>query len=231
MLDFSIVVPVFNEEKNIDTLIEEIFSSLKDKFKYEIIFVDDKSTDNTINILNKHNNNPNIKIIRHNINKGQSYSLLTGIKSSISKNIVTIDGDLQNNPSDILKLYEYYNSNHSLKLVAGIRTKRKDNIVKIITSKIANKFRSIVLNDGCPDTGCGLKIIDKEIFLKFPFFNGIHRFLPALFKGFGYEVFYTEVDHRYRVSGISKYGTFDRFIKGINDTIKVKLILSKQKYL
>ena len=108
--------------------------------------------------------------------------------------------------------------------------------MKLISSKIANQFRSLILKDGCVDTGCSLKVFDKEIFLTFPFFDGIHRFLPSLFKGFGKNTLFIDVDHRPRISGISKYGTFDRLYKGILDIIRVKKIIrnnikKKEKYL
>ena len=112
-----------------------------------------------------------------------------------------------------------------MKLIGGIRRNRKDNFTKIISSKIANSIRSRILNDECIDTGCALKIFDKKIFLSFPFFDGVHRFLPALFKGYGYETLFIDVNHRKRNHGISKYGTMNRLFAGIRDIIKVKKIL------
>ena len=123
---------------------------------------------------------------------------------------------------------KYFNK-PDLKMVAGIRKKRKDNIIKIITSKIANYVRNLVLKDNCRDTGCSLKIFDKNIFLSFPYFNGIHRFLPSLFVGYGYETAYAEVDHRPRIKGYSKYGTFDRLTNGLINLIRVKKILMNKK--
>ena len=116
----------------------------------------------------------------------------------------------------------------NLKLIGGIRENRKDNYVKIISSKIANKIRQYLLNDNCKDTGCGLKIFDRNIFLLFPYFNGIHRFLPALFKGYGHKTDFINVNHRVRKYGKSKYGTIDRLFRGIRDIIKVKNIINKQ---
>ena len=110
-------------------------------------------------------------------------------------------------------------------MVCGIRKNRKDNIIKIISSKIANKIRSIILDDGCTDTGCSLKVFDKTIFLSLPFFDGLHRFLPALFKGYGKMNYFVNVHHRPRNSGISKYGTLDRLFKGIIDIIRVNRII------
>ena len=114
-------------------------------------------------------------------------------------------------------------------LVGGIRLKRKDNLIKKISSKIANSVRSKFLNDGCVDTGCSLKVFDKNIFLNFEFFDGIHRFIPALFSGFGYKTFFINVDHRKRKYGRSKYGTLSRLINGLRDMIKVKKMINKNK--
>ena len=160
---------------------------------------------------------------------GQSFSLFRGVKESKYSVIVSIDGDGQNNPIDIVKLLTLYNSSENLKLVGGIRQKRKDSIIKIISSKIANNVRSFILNDECPDTGCSLKVFDKQVFLSFPFFSGIHRFLPALFKSFGYNTEFINVDHRKRSAGKSKYGIFDRLLKGIIDIFKVIIIINNIK--
>ena len=228
---FSIVIPLYNEEKNIINLYNEISISLSSisKIHYEIIFVNDCSTDNSSKILDilskKH---PKIKIITNNSNLGQSFSIKSGVTHSAHNTIVTIDGDGQNNPVDIKKLLNtYFNSNY--KLVGGIRKIRKDSLIKIISSKLANKIRGSILNDNCIDSGCGLKIFDKNIFLKFEYFNGIHRFLPALFLGYGYETHFLVVDHRKRQHGYSKYGTFIRLISGIKNIIKVKKIINQNR--
>ena len=118
-----------------------------------------------------------------------------------------------------------YLSNKETKLVGGIRIKRKDNLIKKISSKIANNVRSKILKDNCQDTGCSLKVFDKEIFILFPYFDWIHRFLPALFTGYGYKTLFINVNHRKRKFGISKYGTMNRLFKGIRDIIRVKKII------
>lgn len=223
---FSIVVPVYNESANINILINEINNSLEG-YIYEIIFVNDFSSDNTDEIFFK--KIENCKCITHEKNKGQSESIKTGILNSKYNNIVTMDGDLQNDPSDIPSLIKVYTDLKSIALVGGIREKRKDNFVKITSSKIANSFRQFILNDECSDTGCGLKIFDKEIFLKLPFFNGIHRFLPALFKGFGYQTAFIKVNHRERISGVSKYGTLDRLFRGLRDVYRVNKMIKLNK--
>jgi dolichol-phosphate mannosyltransferase len=223
----SIVIPLYNESKNISELISEIQDNLKKYYDYEIILINDASTDDTLHTISMIKDKK-IKILNNIKNQGQSFSIRYGVKESIHQIIITLDGDGQNDPGDILKLLEYYLEHNNVKLVGGIRKKRQDNLIKIISSKIANYIRSRIFNDGCMDTGCSLKVFDKNIFLSFPFFDGIHRFLPALFRGFGYETKFISVNHRSRKFGISNYGTANRLIRGIRDIIKVKKILIKK---
>lgn len=223
-MNVSIIIPAYNEYDNLTILIDEINNNLFNHTNFEIIVVDDCSNDNTKELF-VNNSFLNCVYFKNSENLGQSQSILRGIKESKFDTIITIDADLQNNPSDILKLYNIFISNNKVKLVGGIRNKRKDNLTKVISSKIANIVRSMILNDHCPDTGCSLKIFDKKIFLSFPFFNGIHRFLPALFKGYGHDTFFVGVDHRSRKYGVSKYGTIDRLFRGIRDLIKVMRII------
>ncbi len=224
MRNFSIIIPVYNEALNIVPLLKLINEYLKN-YQKEIIVVNDCSTDKTFHELNNLQKNFLFKIISHQKNLGQSYAIRTGVLNSNFKTIVTIDGDGQNDPKDIEKLVNLYFNYEDIKLVAGIRFNRKDNIVKIVSSKIANKIRMVILKDNCPDTGCSLKVFDKEIFLSFPFFNGIHRFLPALFIGYGFKTEYLNVSHNPRKYGKSKYGTIDRMLRGIRDIFKVKNII------
>ena len=223
-MSISIIIPAYNEYANLTILINEINNSLKNKIDYEIIIVNDCSTDNTENLFKKEIFKKCI-ILRNEKKSGQSYSIWRGIKRANYNTIVTIDADLQNNPNDIINLYNKFIENNKIKLVGGIRIKRKDNLIKIISSKIANKVRILILNDKCPDTGCSLKIFDKKIFLSFPYFDGMHRFLPALFNGYNFGTLFIDVDHRTRKFGISKYGTIDRLFRGIRDIIKVKRII------
>ena len=229
-MNFTIVIPIFNEEKNISKLIEEIYFYLSSfKNRYEIILVNDCSNDNSLFEINeiKKQSSIEIKIINNLKNIGQSLSMYEGIKSSLHNTIVTLDADGQNNPKDIPKLIDVYFSHTNIFLVGGIRVNRKDSFLKIASSKIANKIRNKILKDNCIDTGCSLKVFDKDVFMKFPMFNGIHRFLPALFKGYGKDTIFLNVDHRPRVFGKSKYGTMGRLFRGINDLIRVLKIIKK----
>lgn len=226
MIYFSIIIPVFNEAKNIKNLIKEIYLYLKDyKGQFEIVIVDDCSIDNTSDILLILKKEFSLRIIKNLQNSGQSYSIYKGVKMAKHKLIITIDGDGQNHPKDILKLLETYKKNKNIKLISGIRQKRKDSIVKKLSSIMANKIRSKIFNDNCIDTGCSLKMFDKNIFLQFPFFNGIHRFIPTLFASKNLNIKYINVEHRQRLFGKSNYGTIDRLFKGIIDIIRVHRII------
>jgi dolichol-phosphate mannosyltransferase len=227
---FSIVIPIYNESQNLKKLVTEIYISLKDYKKFELIIVNDASTDGTIEMIKELQKSFNFVLLNNPNNRGQSYSITKGIKESNFNVIVTIDGDGQNNPMDIPDLLETFLKNKNISLVGGIRKNRKDSFLKIISSRLANIIRSKILNDQCEDTGCSLKVFDRKIFLNFPYFNGIHRFLPALFKGYGYKCYYVHVDHRAREKGFSKYGTFDRLYRGVIDIIKVKKIIKNHKY-
>jgi dolichol-phosphate mannosyltransferase len=227
---FSVIIPLYNEQKNIINLLDEIKINLSNYEKYEIVLIDDGSDDDTLNTI-KLVENIKIKILENKKNLGQSFSIHTGIKYSSFNIIITIDGDGQNDPIDINNLLDIYLSNSEIKLVGGIRNKRRDNYIKIISSKIANYIRSKILNDNCLDTGCSLKVFDKDIFLNFPYFDGMHRFLPALFKGYGYNTSFINVNHRKRKFGISKYGTIIRLFKGIRDIIKVKKIIKNKEII
>ncbi len=227
-MKFSIVIPLYNEAENIINLLSEIKISLKEYKHYEIILVDDKSTDHTKKIIDNIKE-IDLKTINNKENKGQSYSIHKGILHASFETIITLDGDGQNDPADIPKLLEYYSKSKNLDLIGGIRSERKDTFIKIISSKLANYIRSRILNDGCPDTGCSLKVFNKNIFLLFPYFDGMHRFLPALFKGYGYSCKFIDVNHRKRKYGNSKYGVLNRLFKGIRDIIKVRKIIEKKK--
>ena len=228
---FSIIIPIFNEKNNIEVLLNQILENISQYNDFEIIFVDDASTDDSLLVLKKYKKNSFIKVISHYKNFGQSKALWTGIKIAKYDNIVTLDGDCQNDPADIPKLLKIYFKDKDLKLIGGLRLKRNDSFIKIFSSKLANRIRSFILKDNCIDTGCSLKVFKKDIFLNFPFFDGIHRFLPALFKGYGYKTFFISVNHRYRLSGKSKYGTLKRLYRGIFDLIRVKKIIAKKNVI
>lgn len=225
MTSISIVIPVYNEQDNLQGLVENIFCALSDVGPFEIVVVDDCSTDNTKKIcLHLKQHHPELTYIKHATNSGQSASVFTGVKFARFELIATLDGDGQNPPSEIRKLidaYHQYAGNKSTTLFAGHRQGRKDPWIKLISSKIANNIRSKLLKDACPDTGCGLKLFHKAVFLELPHFNHMHRFLPALYKRNGYDVVNVPIQHAPRQFGVSKYNTWGRLRVGIVDLFGV----------
>jgi dolichol-phosphate mannosyltransferase len=230
----SVVVPVKNEEDNIESLIKEINDALKNvSIEHEIIYIDDGSTDKTLEILKKMREKfSQLRIIYHQTSCGQSASIRTAILAAKSNIIVTLDGDGQNVPADIPKLVTpllAQNAAKNLGMVAGQREKRVDSMTKKISSKIANYIRQALLKDGIRDTGCGLKAFRRDMFLLLPYFDHIHRYLPALAIREGYNVITQDVQHRSRENGISKYGTIDRLIAALSDLIGVIWLIRRRK--
>lgn len=187
---------------------------------YEIIFIDDKSTDNTLeNLIQILNLNPKVKIIKHNKNFGQTAALNTGIENSTKEIIITIDGDLQNDPEDIPNLLTRLNDGYDM--VCGWRYDRKDPIIsKKIPSIIANKFRRLITKEKIHDSGCSLKAFKREILTNISLFSDAHRFLPTILKLEGFKVGEVKVKHRPRFSGKTKYGTL-RIVRGFLDLLSI----------
>ena len=221
----SVVVPVHNEAGNIHTLISNIDESLsKAGICFEMIFVNDGSDDDTDAELQKVGAAfPRLRVIHHPCNCGQSTAILTGIRCARGNIIATLDGDNQNDPSDIPKMIHLLEKNDSgnLQMIAGIRKKRNDNTWRRLCSKTANTIRKIILKDDAVDTGCGLKVFYREAFLSLPYFSNMHRFLPALIQRQHGHVDYVEVNHNKRLSGNSHYGALGRLWEGIIDILGV----------
>ena len=217
----SVVVPVRNEEYNVSDLIFEIRKSLKNKIQYEIIYIDDGSTDRTYKkLVALQKTYKELLVIRHQKSCGQSTAVRTGVKHAKYDWIVTLDGDGQNNPADIPALLKALKE--GVELVGGNRRhSRRDTWIKRISSIIANGVRSSMLQDDTPDTGCGLKLFSREAFLDLPYFDHMHRFLPALIKRRGGLIVSVPVSHRPRTHGHSNYGTIDRLLVGIIDLFGV----------
>jgi len=231
-MDLSVVIPVCNEEESIGVLIEEITQALVQKYQHEIIVVDDGSTDKTLEVLLKIKKDlPTLRVIKHLQNSGQSTAVRTGVQHAKSAWIATLDGDGQNDPADIPNLYnELANQNLDPWLVvAGYRKKRKDTWLKRISSKYANSIRDRLLRDGTPDTGCGLKVFARDSFLALPYFDHMHRYIPALFQRQGGRVVSVEVNHRHRMQGTSKYGFHNRLWVGIVDILGVRWLQNRAR--
>lgn len=232
-LELSVVVPVFNEQENIVPLIDEIVSALGGFVNYEIVYVNDGSSDGTLEVLKqKQRSTASLRIIEHVKSCGQSYAVRTGVKHARAPWIATLDGDGQNLPKDISNLYNKALSadpNDKIWLIAGWRKKRDDSWLKLKSSKYANAIRSWMLKDKTPDTGCGLKVFRRDIFVGLPSFNHMHRYLPALYQRAGGTVINVEVSHRARERGISKYGFWNRAIVGIFDLFGVSWLIRRGK--
>lgn len=225
-MNISVVIPVKNEQENVKILTIEIEEALTPtKIPFEIIYVDDGSTDETYNELSK----LSVKTIRHKFSYGQSQAIHTGIKQAKYNYIVTLDGDGQNNPADIPKLIKVYKNNKFFGFVMGERQKRQDNLLRKISSRVANKIRGWMLKDNAKDSGCGLKMAPKEIWLSLPYFDHMHRFMPSLVKREGLEIEFVPVSHRPRERGESKYGVLNRLFVGIYDLFGIVWLIRRKK--
>lgn len=218
----SVVVPLYNEEDNVAPLCEEISAALAGR-EFEIVLVDDKSTDSTLSRIPK---DPRIRVLEFEKNTGQSGAMYAGVNAAQGDIIILMDGDRQNDPSDIPRLLAELDKGYDL--VCGYRAHRKDTLSKRLTSKFANAIRSRFTKDGVRDTGCTLKAMRSQCKEAFMPFYGMHRFIPALIKGMGYRITEIPVNHRPRVAGVSKYGFGNRAIKATLDMFAVRWILSRQ---
>jgi dolichol-phosphate mannosyltransferase len=226
----SVVIAVYNEIDNIQPLLLEILHTLEKLEDFEIIMVDDASKDGTTQRLAQlAQQYPRLRTVYHSRNYGQSIAVVSGVRAARYDWIVTLDGDGQNDPADIPKLFTALNGSDPARpvLAAGIRVQRNDTQVRRLTSKIANRIRDQLLGDNCPDSACGLKLFQRKVFLQLPHFNHLHRFLPALFKRFDGVIINVPVSHRPRLSGQSKYGTMNRLWIGIVDILGVMWLLRR----
>lgn len=227
----SVIIPFYNEAGNVIPLIEEIIQTLP-ALTFEIVAIDDGSTDKTFEELKRiANAHTCVRVLRHNRNYGQSMALLTGARQASHQTLVTMDGDGQNDPKDIITLFDYYTSLpldvQDKTVVFGTRHQRQDNLLRRFSSIVANGFRTFILKDSCPDTGCALKLFPRHGFLTLPLFNHFHRFLPALFKALHYQILHVSVSHRPRLRGQSKYGVWNRLWVGLYDIFGVKWLLNR----
>jgi dolichol-phosphate mannosyltransferase len=225
----SVVVPVLDEADNLAALAREIQTALAGVADYEILFVDDGSSDATpARLAALVAGNPRIRALRHASRFGQSMALRTGILAARRPWIATLDGDRQNDPADLPAILERVKGgDHVWTLFVGHRTRRKDSFAKRFASRFANGLRSRLLKDGTPDTGCGLKVFARELYLRLPYFDHQHRFLPALVKREGGRVVSLPVRHRARTAGCSKYGNLQRAVVGLVDLLGVAWLMRR----
>jgi dolichol-phosphate mannosyltransferase len=229
---FSVVVPMKNEADNIDLLIGEIEAACQGS-DFEAIFIDDGSTDATLARLQAAASvKPWVRVVHHASSGGQSAAVHSGVQAARGAIICTMDGDGQNPPAEIPRLVAPLlaaNAAPTLGLVAGQREKRQDTLSKKLASKFANCIRQRILKDNTRDTGCGLKAFKRDAFLDLPFFNHMHRYLPALFSAYGWQVAHVDVSHRHRHAGASNYNNLQRGLVGIHDLIGVSWLIKRRK--
>jgi len=235
-MDLSVVVPVRNEAGNVAPLLAEIRAALDGVADYEAVFVDDGSDDSTVAELRgcEHGRASGrfqgLRVIRHDRGYGQSAAIVSGVREANGRWIGTLDGDGQNDPADLPRLWLQTTTlppGSPIAMIAGERVRRQDSAVKRLSSRIANRVRGALLRDRTRDTGCGLKLFRRDVFLATPAFNHCHRFMPALFRREGFEVISTPVNHRPRVQGRSKYGVMNRLWVGIVDLFGVMWLQSR----
>lgn len=237
-VQLSVVIPVCNESENVAELAREIHAALHGLCTFEVLFVDDGSTDTTVAaVLQVRSQSvPQIRLLKHSVRSGQSAAVRTGVRAARAPWIATLDGDGQNDPADIPKLLAALRDDQQrsdsnqvpLKLIMGNRTTRRDTWLRRLSSRIANGVRGSMLNDGTPDTGCGIKLFDRELFMELPHFNHMHRFLPALVQRSGMRVISVPVAHRARMRGTSKYGLHNRLWVGIVDLFGVMWLIKRR---
>jgi dolichol-phosphate mannosyltransferase len=223
LVELSVVVPVKNEAENVAPLVHEIVAAIRSEGGYEIIFVDDGSTDATAaELLKLKRELPPLRVISHGRNIGQSRAIRTGVRAARGSIIVTLDGDGQNDPADIPKLLAPFRAGGGkLGMVSGVRAKRHDNFLRRLSSRVGNGVRRWMLNDSATDVGCSLKAFRRDAFLALPYFDHIHRFLIALMLREGYEVKFVDVNHRPRLKGTSNYTLRNRLFVGVTDLLGV----------
>lgn len=231
MPEISVVVPVFNERDNVKPLIDEIVAALRGPHDFEIVYVDDCSKDDSLALLQGLKPQvPELRVVRHVSQSGQSTAVRNGVKSARGRWIATLDGDGQNDPADIPKLIAARDAGPAdVKLYAGWRVNRQDTGSKRWASRIANAIRSRLLRDATPDTGCGIKLFEREAFLELPYFDHMHRYLPALMQRSGWKTVSVPVNHRARGAGVSKYNNLNRALVGVADLRGVAWLIRRAK--
>ena len=225
----SVVIAVLNEAENVQAVTEEVLLAMAPVAPFEIVYVDDGSTDGTPALLQAiADADPRVRLVRHDRRCGKSQAVRTGVLASRAAWAATLDGDGQNDPADLPDMLTLaWTAVGASPLVAGQRVRRDDPLSRLIATRIANGIRASLLGDHCPDTGCGVKVFRREDFLLLPCFEGMHRFLPALFQRYGHPLINHPVRHRARRSGVSKYTNWGRALVGVFDLMGVAWLVRR----
>jgi dolichol-phosphate mannosyltransferase len=222
----SVVVPAYNEEENVVPLAEEIVSALDGlPGGFELILIDDASTDATSRLI-RQIRDPRVRGVFHRLNCGQSAAVGSGFQAARGEWVATLDGDGQNDPADLPAMLAQA-TRERVDCVTGVRKKRQDTFIRRFSSKVANGFRNWITGDQVSDSGCGIRVVRRAALREIPVFNGMHRFLPTLLRGQGFTVLETEVNHRERLRGTSKYGVHNRLWRGIRDCFGIRWYLKR----
>ena len=229
MTALSIVIPVFNERDNIAPLVHEVVRHLRGRVQFEIVCVDDRSDDDTREVLAALRAEvPELRAFAHAARCGQSAAIRSGVRHALAPWIATLDGDGQNDPADIPKLLDARDAAEAeVKLFAGWRVSRQDSGSKRWASRWANRIRQWLLRDNTPDTGCGIKLFERAAFLDLPYFDHMHRYLPALMQRAGWKTVSVPVSHRARGAGQSKYTNVGRALVGVRDLLGVAWLIQR----
>ena len=231
-LDISVVVPVHNESGAVASLVGEIAAAL-DGWAYEMIFVDDASRDDTLAKLQALKAEyPALRVLANRKNAGQSRAIMNGVIAARAPVIGTLDGDGQNDPADLPKLLQQLNradAPKELGFVGGRRVKRQDSQAKKIASRLANHVRQALLKDGSDDSGCGIKVVRRDLFMRLPYFDHMHRYMPALVQREGALAEFVEVNHRHRSTGMSKYTNLGRLLATLTDLFGVIWLRTRRR--
>ncbi|MDD2049396.1 glycosyltransferase family 2 protein [Pseudomonas putida] len=233
-ISLSVLIPAKNEAANLPGLLKEIRSALQGE-AYEIIVVDDGSTDGSLKLLGElmRGEMPELRLLEHKRSLGQSTSIYHAAQAARGTWLATLDGDGQNDPADIPGMLALARTRQegddAVQLIAGHRVNRKDTASKRWASRFANGLRRRLLKDATPDTGCGLKLIDRKAFLALPYFDHMHRYIPALIQRHNGRMLVHPVNHRHRQAGVSKYGNLDRALVGIVDLFGVWWLIRRTR--
>ena len=228
--ELSVVVPVHNEQDNVAPLVDEICTALRGVVDFEIVYVDDCSRDGTLDALRQLQGSvAELRVVRHLSQSGQSTAIRNGVKAARGTWIATLDGDGQNDPADLPRLLARRSDAPVVRMFAGWRVDRRDSGSKRWASKWANAIRRRMLRDDTPDTGCGTKLFARDAFLELPYFDHMHRYLPALMQRAGFRTESVPVNHRNRGAGTSKYNNLGRALVGVRDLVGVAWLIKRSR--